>query len=149
MTLRELTKCRAELDKALSSSQTTDHQIKSLKQKLDAEQSARQAEQKMHQQSIAELKNLKIRMETTSGKFAEYEDTIRMHKSSSDDLQNKLEDAEIAAHNAMRSESYARGQLEEVEVTLAAALKEQRKAEDTIITLQKELRTLEGKVILL
>ena len=147
MTLRELTKCRAELDEALSSSQTTDQQIKSLKQKLDAEQSARLAEQKTHQQSIDELKNLKIRMETTSGKFSEYEDMIKMHKSRSEDLQNRLEDAEIAAHNAMRSESYARGQLEEVEVALAAALNEQRNAEDTIITLQKELRTLEGKVI--
>ena len=147
MTLRELTKCRAELDRILSSSQTTDRQIKSLKQKLDAEQSARQAEQKTHQQSIAELKNLKIRMEITSGKFVEYEDTIKLHKSRSEDSQNKLEDAEIAAHNAMRSESYARGQLEEVEVALSAALNEQRKAEDTIVTLQKELRTLEGKVV--
>jgi myosin heavy chain 9/10/11/14 len=146
MTLRELTKCRAELDKALSSSQTTDQQIKSLKLKLDTEQSARQAEQKTHQQSIVELKNLKIRLETTSGKFAEYEDTIKMHKSRSEDLQNRLEDAEIAAHNANRSESYARGQLEEVEVALAAALNEQQKAEDTISSLQKELRTLEGKV---
>jgi chromosome segregation ATPase len=147
MTLRELTKCRTELDKALSSSQTTDRQIKSLKQKLDAEQGARQAEQKTHQQSIVELKNLKIRMEITSGKIAEYEDTIKLHKSRSEDLQNKLEDDEIAAHNAMRSESYARGQLEEVEVALSAALNEQRRAEDTIVTLQKELRTLEGKVV--
>ena len=147
MTLRELTKCRAELDKALSSSQTTNQQIKSLKQKLDAEQSARQAEQKIHQQSIAELKNLKIRMETTSGKFAGYEDTIKMHLSRSDELQDRLEDAEIATHNAMRSESYARGQLEEAEAALAAALSEQRKAEDTVITLQKELRALEGKVV--
>lgn len=147
-TLRELTKCRAELDKVLASSHTADREIKSLKQQLDAEQSARQAEQKSHQQSMTELKNLKIRMETTSGKFAEYEDIIKMHKSRSEDLQNKLEDAEIAAHNAMRSESYVRGQLQEVEDALAAALNEQRKAEDSTITLQKELRALEGKVFL-
>ena len=70
-----------------------------------------------------------------------------MHKSRAEDLQNKLEDAEIAAHNAMRSESYARGQLEEVEAALASALNEQRKSEDTIVTLQKEIRSLEGKVI--
>jgi chromosome segregation ATPase len=146
VTLRELTKCRAELDKALSSSQTTDRQIQSLKQQLDAEQIARQAERKTHQQSMSELKNLKIRMESSSGKFAEYEDTIRMFKSRSEDLQDKLEDAEIAAHNAMRSESYARGQLQEVEDALTAALSEQRKAEDTIITLQKDLQNLEAKV---
>jgi chromosome segregation ATPase len=146
-TLRELTKCRAELDKVLASGQNTDRQIKSLKQKLDAEQSARQEEQKSHQQSMIELKNLKIRLEKTSGQFAEFEDTIKMYKSRSEDLQNKLEDAEIAAHNAMRSESYARGQLQEVEDALAAALDEQRKAEDSIISLQKELRTLEGKVL--
>jgi hypothetical protein len=146
--LRELTKVRAELDKTLTTTQANERQVKSLKQQLDAEQSARRAEQKGHQQSMAELKNLKIRMETTSGKVAELEDTIRVHKSRAEDLQNKLEDAEIAAHNAMRSESYARGQLEEVEAALAAALNEQRKAEDTIITLQKEIRSLEGKVIL-
>lgn len=146
-TLRELTKCRAELDKALTSNHSADRQIKSLRQQLDAEQSARQAEQKAHQQAMAELKNLKIRMETTSGKSAELVDTIKMHKVRSEDLQNKLEDAEIAAHNAMRSELYVRGQLEEVENALAAALNEQRKAEDTVISLQKELRVLEGQVI--
>ena len=145
-TLRELARCRADLDKALASSQTTEREIKSLKQQLDAEHSARQAEQKTHQQTMAELKNLKIRMETTSGKYSELEDNIKMHKSRYEDMQNKLEDAEIAAHNAMRSESYARGQLEEVENALAAALSEQRKAEDTIVNLQRELRALEGKV---
>ena len=46
----------------------------------------------------------------------------------------------------MRSEAYARGQLQEVEDALAAALNEQRKAEDSIIGLQKELRQLEAKV---
>jgi hypothetical protein len=145
--LRELTKVRAELDQTLASSQANEKQIKSLKQQLDAEQSARQAEQKGYQQSMAELKGLKIRMETTSGKVAELEDTIKMHKSRAEDLQNKLEDAEIAAHNAMRSESYARGQLEEVEAALASALNEQRKSEDAIVALQKEIRSLEGKVI--
>src|SRR5579859_4379237 len=148
MTLRELTRCRAELDKAMTSSHSTDREIKSLKQKLDAEQLARQAEQKFHQQSMAELKNIRIRMETTSGKQAELEDMVKVHKIRSEDLQNKLEDAEIAAHNAIRSESYARGQLEEVEHALAAALNEQRQAEDTIISLQKELRNLEAKVVL-
>jgi predicted nucleic acid-binding Zn-ribbon protein len=49
----------------------------------------------------------------------------------------------------MRSESYARGQLQEVEEALTAALNEQRKAEDNVITLQKELRNLEGKVSLI
>src|SRR5579859_5864060 len=145
-TLRELSKVRGELDKARASSQTTDRQLKSLKQQLEVEQSARGAEQKTHQQSMAELKNLKIRMETTSGRFAELEDSIKMHKARSEDLQNKLDDAEIAAHNAMRSEAYARGQLQEVEDALAAALNEQRKAEDSIIGLQKELRQLEAKV---
>jgi len=87
-------------------------------------------------------------METTSGKQAELEDMVKVHKIRSEDLQNKLEDAEIAAHNAIRSESYARGQLEEVEHALAAALNEQRQAEDTIISLQKELRNLEAKVVL-
>lgn len=145
-TLRELTKVRGELDKAVASSQTTERQLKSLKQQLEVERSARGVERKSHQQSMAELKNLKIRMETTSGKFAELEDTIKMHKSRSEDFQNKLEDAEIAAHNAMRSEAYARGQLQEVEDALAAALNEQRKAEDSIISLQKELRQLEAKV---
>ena len=145
-TLRELTKARADLDKALASSQSTEREIKSLKQQLDAEQSARQTEQKSHQQAIAEVKSLRIRMETTAGRFAELEDAVKMHKTRNEDLQNKLEDAEIAAHNAMRSESYARGQLEEVENALAAALNEQRRAEDTIVNLQKELRSLEGKV---
>jgi myosin heavy chain 9/10/11/14 len=147
VTLRELTRCRAELDKALSSSQTTDRQIRSLKQQLDAEQIARQAEKRTHQQSMTELKTLKIRMETTSQKFAEYEDTIKMHKMRSEDLQDKLEDTEISAHNALRSESYARGQLQEVEDALAVALNEQRKAEDTIVSLQKDLQNLEGKVV--
>jgi len=145
--LRELTKTRAELDKALVSSRNTERDIKSLKQQLDAEQSARQAEQKVHQQSMTEAKNFKIRMQTMSGKVDELEDTIKMHKSRSEDLQNRLEETEIAAHNAMRSESYARGQLQEVESALATAINEQRKAEDTIIDLQKELRVLEGKVI--
>jgi hypothetical protein len=145
-TLRELTKARADLDKALASGQTTDREIKSLKQRLEAEQSSRQAELKSYQQTMTELKSLRIRMETTTGKYAELEDTIKMHKSRNEDMQNRLEDAEIAAHNAMRSESYARGQLEEVEAALAAALSEQRRAEDTILNLQRELRTLEGKV---
>jgi len=144
--LRELTKCRAELDKALASNQTTERQVKSLKQQLETEQSARQAEQKSHQQSMTELKSLKIRMETLSGKYAEMEDTLKMHRARSEDLQDKLEEAEIAAHNAIRSESYARDQLQEVEASLAAALNEQRRAEDTIVSLQRELSTLEGKV---
>jgi chromosome segregation ATPase len=147
MTLRELTRTRAELDKALASSKNTDRELKALKQKLDAEQAARQAEQRTHQQSITELKNIKIRMEGNSGKVAEMEDVIKMHKSRTDDLQTRVEEAEIAAHNAMRSESYARGQLQEVEDALTAALNEQRKAEDTVIDLQKELRTLEAKVV--
>lgn len=146
-TLRELTKCRAELDKALASRQTMDRQIETLKQQLDVEQSARQAEQKTHQQSIVELKNLKIRTETVSGRCAELEDTIKMHRSRSEDLQNKLECAEIAAHNAVRSESYVRDQLQEAEDALAVALNEQRKAEATITSLQRELRILEGKVV--
>jgi len=146
-TLRELTKVRGELDKAIASSQTTERQVRSLKQQLEVEQSAREAERKTHQQSMTELKNLKIRMETTSGKFAELEDTIKMHKARTEDLQNKLEDAEITAHNTMRSEAYARGQLQEVEDALAAALNEQRKSDDSLINLQKELRQLEAKVI--
>jgi len=148
MTLRELTKARSELDRTLASHRNTDREIKALKEKLDAEQAARQAEQKLHQQTVAELKNLKIRMEGNAGKVSEMEDHVKMHKSRTDDLQNRLEEAEISAHNAMRSESYARGQLQEVEAALDAALSEQRKAEDTVISLQKELRTLEGKVLI-
>jgi len=146
--IRELTRTRSELDRALASHRNTDREIKALKEKLDAEQAARQAEQKLHQQTIAELKNLKIRMEGNAGKMSEMEDLAKMHKSRTDDLQNRLEEAEIAAHNAMRSESYARGQLQEVEGALNAALSEQLKAEDTVISLQKELRTLEGKVFM-
>jgi chromosome segregation ATPase len=147
VTLRELTKCRAELDKVLAANPNAERRIQTLKQQLDAEQSARQVEKKTHQQSMGELKTLKIKMETTSGKIAEYEDTIKMHKMRTEDLQDKLEDAEISAHNAMRSESYARGQLQEIEDALSTALNEQRKAEDTIITLQKDLQNLEAKVL--
>lgn len=146
MTLRELTKCRQELDKVLASSQNYDKQIKSLKQQLEAEQLARQTEQKTYQQSTSELRSLKIRMETSSGRCGELEDAIKMHKMRSENMQNKLEDAEITAHNAMRSELFAKEQLQEVEEALSAALKEQRKAEDTIVSLQKELHILEGKV---
>jgi len=146
---RELTKVRSELDRALASHRNTDREIKALKEKLDAEQAARQAEQKLHQQTVAELKNLKIRMEGNAGRVSEMEDLAKMHKSRTDDLQNRLEEAEIAAHNAMRSESYARGQLQEVEGALNAALSEQLKAEDTVISLQKELRTLEAKVLMI
>jgi myosin protein heavy chain len=145
-TLRELTKARAELDKTIASNKNTDREINALRQRLEVEQTARQAEQKTYQKTLTELKTLKIRMEGNSGKVAEMEDVIKMHKSRTEDLQNRLEEAEIAAHNAMRSESYARGQLQEVEEALTAALNEQRKAEDNVITLQKELRVLEGKV---
>jgi chromosome segregation ATPase len=146
VSLRELTKCRAELDKALQSTQKSDYQIKSLRQELEAEKSARKAEQQSQQQYLSELKNLKIRMETTSGKYAELEDTLKLQKSRFEDLQNKLEDAEIGAHNAMRSESYAREQLQEVEDTLISERAERRRAEDSMTILQKELRSLEGRV---
>ena len=146
VTLRELTKCRSELDNALASSQSTERQVKSLKQQLDAEKSARQAEQNIHQQTVGELKELKVRLETTAGKLAEHEDAIKLYKVRSEDLQDKLEESEISTHNSMRSESYARDQLQEVEATLKAVLDDQRMAENTIISLQKELRTLEAKV---
>jgi myosin heavy chain 9/10/11/14 len=148
-TLRELTKARAELDKTIASNKNTDREVNALRQRLDVERTARQAEQKTYQKTLTELKTLKIRMEGNSGKVAEMEDVIKIHKSRTEDLQNRLEEAEIAAHNAMRSESYARGQLQEVEEALTAALNEQRKAEDNVITLQKELRVLEGKVSLI
>src|SRR5277367_920293 len=145
-TLRELSNARVELDKIRAEKDAEYRKINVLKQELEAEKAARKRENSLNEWTKTEYKALKIRVEREAGKYAELEDTIKMHKSRSEDLQNKLEDAEIAAHNAMRSEAYARGQLQEVEDALAAALREQRKAEDSVISLQKELRTLEGKV---
>ena len=146
-TLRELSNARVELDKIRAEKDAEYRKINALKQELEAEKAARKRENILNESTKTEYKALKIRVEREAGKHAELEDTIRMHKSRAEDLQNKLEDAEIAAHNAMRSESFARGQLQEVEDALAAALNEQRKAEDAYINLQKELRGLEGKVI--
>jgi len=145
-TLRELSNARIELDKIRAEKDAEHRKITSLKQELEAEKAARKRETSLNESTKHEFKALKIRVERETGKHAELEDTIRMHKSRAEDLQNKLEDAEIAAHNAMRSEAFARGQLQEVEDALAAALNEQRKAEDAYINLQKDLRTLEGKV---
>jgi myosin heavy chain 9/10/11/14 len=145
-TLRELSNARTELDKIRAEKDAESRKINALKQELEAEKAARKRENSLNESTKNEYKALKIRVEREAGKHAELEDTIRMHKSRAEDLQNKLEDAEIAAHNAMRSESFARGQLQEVEDALAAALNEQRKAEDAYVNLQKELRTLEGKV---
>ena len=146
--LRELSSARVELDRIRIEKDAENRKINALKQELEAEKAARKRENSINESTKNEYKALKIRVEREAGKHAELEDTIGMHKSKVEDLQNKLEDAEIAAHNAMRSESFARGQLQEVEDALAAALNEQRKAEDAYINLQKELRTLEGKVIL-
>jgi chromosome segregation ATPase len=146
-TLRELSNARVELDKIRTEKDAEYRKINALKQELEAEKAARKRENSLNESTKNEYKALKIRVEREAGKHAELEDIIRLHKSRAEDLQNKLEDAEIAAHNAMRSESFARGQLQEVEDALAAALNEQRKAEDAYINLQKELRALEGKVI--
>jgi myosin protein heavy chain len=146
-TLRELSNARVELDKIRAQKDAEYRKINALKQELEAEKAARKRENSLNESTKNEYKALKIRVEREAGKYTELEDTIRMHKSRAEDLQNKLEDAEIAAHNAMRSESFARGQLQEVEDALAAALNEQRKAEDAYINLQKELRALEGKVL--
>src|SRR5271155_2008241 len=146
-TLRELSNARVELDKIRAEKDAEYRKINALKQELEAEKAARKRENSLNESTKNEYKALKIRVEREAGKHAELEDIIRLHKSRAEDLQNKLEDAEIAAHNAMRSESFARGQLQEVEDALAAALNEQRKAEDAYINLQKELRALEGKVI--
>jgi chromosome segregation ATPase len=145
-TLRELTKCRTELDNLVASRQTAEREMKSLKLELDAVHSGRQKEQAIHQQAMTELKNLKIRMESTSGRVDEYEDVIKMYKGRSEDLQDKLEEAELSAHNAMRSESYAREQLREVESALASVLNEQKRGEEMVVSLQRELRSLEAKV---
>ena len=147
-TLRELSNARIELDKIRAEKDAELRKISSLKQELEAEKAARKRESSINESTKNEYKALKIRVEREAGKYAELEDTIRMHKSRAEDSQNKLEDAEIAAHNAMRSEAFARGQLQEVEDALAAALDEQRKAEDAYISLQKDLRALEGKVFL-
>ena len=144
--LRELSSVRIEVDKLRAEKEAETRKINTLKQELEAEKAARKRENNINESTKNEFKALKIRVEREAGKYAELEDTIRMHKSKVEDLQNKLEDAEIAAHNAMRSESFARDQLQEVEDALAAARNEQRKAEDAYLRVQKELRALEGKV---
>lgn len=92
------------------------------------------------------VSDLEIRLDAETSKNQELSEGLRLYKNRSDEYYSKLESAETVVLKATRSESFAKAQWKEADVSLSSALAENKKQEDLNMRLQAKIQQLEDQL---
>lgn len=94
----------------------------------------------------AAISDLELRLDSEIAINEDLAGSLRLYKSRAEDYYGKLESAETVVLKASRAELFAKAQWKEVELALAASLKENKEQESKTIGLQSKIQLLEDQL---